>query len=902
MAENQVVDGKLLAKTILARHRITNGIGIPIVFIYFLYSLSGGASTIFANVDQMTLLAVLSVTIILASVITHERINLRLVDPSRKFLDNPDKLENESTVEYNQRTRNAIKCLLDFSFHGAVISLVTWPVTIMAIILVVYFTAFKFPMSLMLVMFFGGVSGGILVAVFQFYLFKHAAQPFLREVLKHYPHYWKEAEFLRFKFGLRKKLLVSFICLMFVMMSMMATLMFFDTSKMIHSQWGEMVQKRIEREVVKFGPELASAKTPEERQTVLDKMNIEMENGEIHLINREGKPLLSGTYTPAQKEIFARVAGTKKGINIGEDLTLMSPFPGKKNLALDLEPGDFKINTWVEVPDSGQILLLRRSFRSFLPSMYRLIIISVLTVLGGVLVSVFFTHSASRDVTEPVYQIVEIMEKVGSGELTRELNLLTYDEMGTLAINLRKMIENLRAMIYQIGEASHRVEEATISIVEGFKKVSEGSRTQSSAVDETSAALDEMDASIKGIGENVETLASTAEQSSSSILEMSATIEEVADNAENLASSVEETTSSIGEMAASVRQVAENVESLSRKTESTVASVNQMEASIKEVQASAEETAQLTERVSGEAESGANKVQDTIHGISRALRDSELAVKVIHELAQRAEEIGNILNVIDDVTDETNLLALNAAIIAAQAGEHGRGFAVVADEIKDLAERTAQSTQEIANLIEAVQNGAHEAVDAVNRGFEAVEQGTKLSRQAGETLSQILESAQKSTERTHNIAKATVEQAQRAKDVLRFFEEISENIHQVETATKEQSKGADQIQNTAERMREIAKLVKKATQEQFLGSKQINQAMENINQIVAFINNSQREQIKNTEQVVQAIQEIRTIASQNESGVEEMFRASANLSSLAEDLRSMVEAFKVEQDEGAGGQ
>ncbi len=899
MSETQALNGKALAKSLLLRHRITNSIGIPIVFIYFLYTLSGGASTILANIGQIILLAVMAVIIILASVIAHERTNYRLMDRARKFLDNPDKSESESTSEYNLRTRNAIKCLLDFPFRGTVISLATWPLTILVIILVVYIVAFKFPLSLMLVMFLGAVSGGLLVAVFQFYLFKQGTQPFLKEILKKYPHYWKESEFLQSKFGLRKKLLVSFVCLMFVMMTMMAVLMFFDTGKMLHSQWGRMVQKRVEREMVKFGPRLAAAETPQERQHVLSQMEIELEEGTIHLIDSEGEPLLPGTYTPAQKEIFARVAGVKKSVQVGEDLTLMSPFPGLENISMDLEPGDMKVNAWVNVPDSDQLILLRRSFKTFLPSMYRLIAVSVLVVMGGVLVSVLFTYSASRDVTEPVDEIVGVVEKISRGELTQSLNLLTYDEMGILAINLRKMIENLRSMIYQIGEASHRVEEATVSIVEGFKKVSEGSRTQSSAVDETSSSLDEMEASIKGIGENVETLASTAEQSSSSILEMSATIEQVADNVENLASSVEETTSSIGEMAASVRQVAENVENLSRKTESTVSSVNQMEASIKEVQAGAEETAQLTERVAGDAESGANKVQDTINGISRARQDSELAVRVIHELAQRAEEIGNILNVIDDVTDETNLLALNAAIIAAQAGEHGRGFAVVADEIKDLAERTAQSTQEIGNLIEAVQNGAREAVDAVNRGFEAVEQGTKLSQEAGDALSQILESAQKSTERTHNIAKSTVEQTQRTKDVLKFFEEISDNIHQVETATREQSKGADQIQNTSERMREIAKVVKKATQEQFLGSKQINQAMENINQIVSFINNSQQEQIKNTEQVVQAIQEIRTIAGENESGVEEMFQASANLSSLAEDLRNMVEAFKVEQEEAA---
>ena len=746
---------------------------------------------------------------------------------------------------------------------------------------------------MMLVMALGAVSGGTLVAVFQFYLFKQGIQPFLKEILKSYPQYWREEKFFRVTLGLRKKMLVSFVCLMWVMMTMMAVLTYIDVGKLVMSQWGKMVQHDIGRQLEIKDSLLINAPTPEDRKVILQGIVTGLENVSVHLIDGKGNSLLPETPSATEREIYQRITNIKKKSNIGKDITLMMPISGLKDIALDLEPGDLQVNAWVKAPSSDYTIVVRRSFTSFTPQLLRIIFVSILVVILGLIVSVIFTQVSTQDVIKPIDELVDAVEKVSRGDLTYELHLMTYDEVGLLAVHIKKMIENLRSMIHQIGEAAARVEEATVSIVDGFKRVSEGSRSQSSAVDETGASLDEMNASIKGIGENVETLASTAQQSGASIIEMSATIEEVADNVENLAAAVEQTTSSIGEMAASVRQVAENVESLSRKAENTVSSVTQMEANIKTVQAGGEETAQLTELVAVDAETGVDKVQNTIGGISRAREESELAVRVIHELAQRAEEIGNILTVIDDVTDETNLLALNAAIIAAQAGEHGRGFAVVADEIKDLAERTAQSTQEISQLIEAVQRGARQAVEAVSRGYDAVEQGTKLSQEAGLALTKILESAQKSTQRTHDIARATVEQAKRTREVLKFFEEISENIHQVEVATREQSKGADQIQKTSERMREIAKMVKKATQEQFLGSKQITQAMENINQIVSFINSSQQEQISNTDQVVKAIQDIRSIAGQNEEGVEEMFQASANLSSLAEELRSMVEAFKL---------
>jgi len=905
MSDNVEISGASLYNYLEKRHRITNLVGIPIVFCYFIYAISGGLGTISANYKEIALLTVVSFTLIIIAVIIHERFNHRYLADAMNFLDESERKDDESVSEYYDRARKGIKCLLDFPLVGSRFSLGTWPLTIITILLSVHFLFFRFPISLVLLMMLGSVSGGILVAVFQFNLFKRGIQPFLSIILQKFPQYWKEQEYFEVKLGLRIKMLVSFALLMFVMMTMISVLIFFDVTKMTQAQWAEMQRQKIEDKVEIFAPKLLAASTPEERMDIIGEMDITPEEGHIHMIDGKGLSLLprisvadeKDIVRTARKEIFLRIAGLKEKVEIGlgKDVTIMTPLPGLENVTLDLEPDDMVVNAWVKVPESDNLIVLRRSFRTFLPVMSRIIVLSIFLVILGLLISVIFTHFASKDVTDPVEELVTEVEKISRGELSQELNVITYDEVGVFAVHMKKMIENLRSMITQIGQAAAQVETATVRIVDGFKQVSEGATTQSSAVDETSAAMDEMNASIKGIGENVETLASTGQQSSASIMQMSATIEEVADNVESLASSIEETTSSISEMAASIRQVAENVENLSRKTEGTVSSVTQMEVSIKEVQSGAEETANLSEQTAGEAESGVNKVQNTIKGISQAREDSELAVRVIHELAQRAEEIGNILTVIDDVTDETNLLALNAAIIAAQAGEYGRGFAVVADEIKDLAERTAQSTQEISQLIEAVQGGAREAVDAVSRGYDAVEEGVKLSEEAGVALNKILDSSRKSTIRTKDIAKATVEQAQRTREVLKFFEEISENIHQVEVATREQSKGTDQIQKTSERMREIAKIVKKATQEQYLGSKQITQAMENINHIVSFINTSQKEQIKNTDQVVFAIQEIKAIASQNDDGVEEMFQASANLSSLAEQLRSMVEAFKLVQ-------
>lgn len=873
---------------------LTDLFGVPIVATFLLYNLSGGASGFWANKTLFISLLTMAIALIIGSVLILRYRMKNSIKETADFIDDDKPRPGETPEEYEKRVSGALACALKFPLRQTIESFVSWPSTIILIIFFTWLFFFRFPFGMMALLVSGAISGGVLVAIFRFYFHKQALEPVRSHLLHCHPSYWNDPSLQECRLSLRRKLMFSIMLLMLVMMYIVAILNFMDGSKAVMSQWAIYQKDHLAKDLQDLAGQIAQATTPEERQRLVD-MLPRQGNAKLYLVDSKGNNLLPEEPPREIKSVLRLIA--ERSHEMGENV-LIAPLPMDKdqNTFLSIERADLGVSVRVDVPNSDYIVISHIFNSQLMPLLRQMVRMSISVLLAALVISAFFTYIASNDVTKPIQALVGVVEKVSKGELTEEVHLATQDEVGILAVNFKRMMENLRGMIMQISKAASSVETATLSIVEGFKKVSEGSRSQSSAVDETSASMDEMNASIKGIGENVETLAHTAQESSTSILEMSATIEEVADQVDNLDRSVEESTSSIGEMAASIKQVAENVENLSRKAEATVSSVTEMEISIKEVQAGAEETAQISEVVASNAEGGAVRVQSTIEGIRRARESSQSAVKVIQELAERANEIGNILTVIEDVTNETNLLALNAAIIAAQAGEYGRGFAVVADEIKDLAERTAQSTEEIGQLIEAVQKGAREAVGAVRVGYQSVEDGVKLSQEAGESLAKILESSQRSTQRAHDIAGATVEQGERTREVLQFFEEISDNIRQLEIATREQTKGSSQIMKSSEQMREIAKHVKKATHEQFLGSKQIIQAIENITQIIAFINKSQTEQISNTDSVVSAVQDIRTIASSNEAGVEEMFQASANLSSLSEDLRSLVEAFKVYGD------
>jgi len=175
---------------------------------------------------------------------------------------------------------------------------------------------------------------------------------------------------------------------------------------------------------------------------------------------------------------------------------------------------------------------------------------------------------------------------------------------------------------------------------------------------------------------------------------------------------------------------------------------------MEQVKSNAGEMASLSENVTLAADRGQERVQETIEGMAHIRDATNAANDVVRSLVDRTSDIGGIVSVIDGVADETNLLALNAAIIAAQAGVHGRGFAVVADEIKALADRVTMNTKEISTLIEQLQQESSKAAGVIGAGSKSVERGVELSAEAGLSLEEITAAARESGQRTLEIVAA----------------------------------------------------------------------------------------------------------------------------------------------------
>jgi len=489
--------------------------------------------------------------------------------------------------------------------------------------------------------------------------------------------------------------------------------------------------------------------------------------------------------------------------------------------------------------------------------------------------------------------LVRTARRVADGDLTATITMETGDEVELMAEALNTISVNLNRVVTRIRNATDSLTNVAERIAGSSDVVARGARGQASSVEETSSSMGEMLASLKGIARNVETLAASAEESSSSILEMAATNEEVASSMENLAASVEQTTTSIEEMAYSIKEVARNIEELSRTAEETSSSMNEMDVSIGQVEMHANETSKLSAQVTDAARGGVDSLSQVAGGIRRISDATDLTSKTIETLGEKIQAIGHIVTVIDDVTEQTDLLALNAAIIAAQAGEHGRGFAVVADEIKELAERTAQSTKEIAGLIKSIQSESKNAVDAMNHAAGAVREGVELSGLAEDTLKNIQESAVRSTESVQAIARATVEQSRGSKQVTEAISRIAEAVQQMAKATGEQARGSEQIMKSSEQMKVITTMVERSSQEQSRGGRQITLSIENISEMVSHLNTAQREQTKGAEQVLQAVEQIRQIAEENQLSTQEMAQTVSTLTEQSEMLQKEVVRFRV---------
>lgn len=411
-----------------------------------------------------------------------------------------------------------------------------------------------------------------------------------------------------------------------------------------------------------------------------------------------------------------------------------------------------------------------------------LMMIGLLVILS--LSFLWLLRSISKIIERPLKSLITGAEKIIQGDYSINVDVTSKDELGTLA-------NTFNIMVNKINSTNHELIEEKIANEKRDKEAIRQSEEQKGYLNSNIEKIltkmgkfAEGDLTVSLEAERDDEIGKLFNGFNRSVANISDIIKKVNDAVEATASASNEISSSSEEMAAGAQEQ-------SSQTAEVVSAVDQMTKTIMETTRHASEASEAAKSAGIIAKEGGVVVEETIIGMNQVAEVVKRSAQTVHALGKSSDHIGQIVQVIDDIADQTNLLALNAAIEAARAGEQGRGFAVVADEVRKLAERTTKATKEIANMIKEIQKDTIHAVDSMRQGTTEVERGKLLAQKAGEALIQIIAGSQEVVNKVSQVAVASEEQASAA-------EQISKNIEGIHNVTQETAQGIQQIAHASE--------------------------------------------------------------------------------------------------------
>ena len=408
--------------------------------------------------------------------------------------------------------------------------------------------------------------------------------------------------------------------------------------------------------------------------------------------------------------------------------------------------------------------------------------------LFAMLLGLLIAYYTAKSITEPLTHLITVAREIAdSGDLNQNIDIHRTDEIGALATTFNNMVAYLKEMAA-----------VSMAVAEGDLTIEVAPRSKRDTLGNAFSRMSH------GLQDLVRTTRDSAGQVSAGSNQVAGAADESAKVSVQASSAIEEVTSTMHEMSINVQNVVKNTQVQASSVAETSASIDQMVTSIQRVADTAKVLLDIANRSREEVVTGIQTMEKATDGLNRTNHAIQSSAEIINILGHRADDIGKIIEVIDDLAEQTNLLALNAAIEAARAGEHGLGFAVVADEVRKLAEKSTQSTKEIADLIQSIQREARQAVENMERSTRIVEEGLSLGNDLGAAL--------------HKIENVVTE-------VYKFSQEIG-------AATNEQSVGSSQIAKATSRLTEITQEINSAVEEQASGAQAVVRAMDKMRELV----------------------------------------------------------------------
>jgi methyl-accepting chemotaxis protein len=399
----------------------------------------------------------------------------------------------------------------------------------------------------------------------------------------------------------------------------------------------------------------------------------------------------------------------------------------------------------------------------------------------------FKAVGTAKSITEPLQHLITVAQEIGnSGDLDQNIDIHRNDEIGALATTFNNMVAYLKEMA-----------SVSMAVAEGDLAIEVTPRSKRDTLGNAFVRM------AHGLQEIVRSTRDSASQVSAGSNQVAGAADESAKVSVQASSAIEEVTSTMHEMSINVQNVVKNTQVQASSVAETSASIDQMVTSIQRVADTAKVLLDIANRSREEVVTGIQTMEKTTDGLNRTNRAIQSSAEIINILGHRADDIGKIIEVIDDLAEQTNLLALNAAIEAARAGEHGLGFAVVADEVRKLAEKSTQSTKEIADLIQSIQREARQAVENMEHSTRIVEEGLSLGNDLGSALHKISDVVTEVYKFSQEIGAATNEQSVGSSQIAKATNRLTEITQEISSAVEEQASGAQAVVRAMDKMREL---------------------------------------------------------------------------------------------------